>query len=158
MPAKQAQAGFTLIELIVIMILLGVLSAVAYPRLSGTQFDEVGFRDQVAATLGYARKAAVAQRRNVSVSLSGNTLKFRIANDTPDVTGQFIVPAVESHDLLLPGVGAAQIIPRGAATLSGPAKLVFSPLGAAPPGTYIYTINSSTARSVTVDFVSGYVY
>ena len=158
MPAKQAQAGFTLIELIVIMILLGVLSAVAYPRLSGTQFDEVGFRDQVAATLGYARKAAVAQRRNVSVSLSGNTLKFRIANDTPDVTGQFIVPAAASRDLLLPGVGAAQITPRGAATLSGPATLVFTPLGAAPPGTYIYTITGSMTRSVTVDFVSGYVY
>ena len=158
MPAKQAQAGFTLIELIVIMILLGVLSAVAYPRLSGTQFDEVGFRDQVAATLGYARKAAVAQRRNVSVSLSGNSLKFRIANNIADPTDPFSVPAAASRDLLLPGVGAAQIAPRGAATLSGPATLVFTPLGAAAPGTYIYTIAGSMTRTVTVDSASGYVY
>ena len=70
---KQSM-GFTLIELIMVMVILGILSAIAVPRFAGNSvFQSRGFADQVLATLRYAQKAAIAQHRLVCVSLSNAT-------------------------------------------------------------------------------------
>ncbi len=76
------QRGFTLVELVTIMILMGILAAVAIPRFAGTSaFETRGFADQTVASLQYARKMAVAAGRNVCVSASsgGNTLTMTMA-------------------------------------------------------------------------------
>lgn len=65
-------AGFTLVELIMTMIIIGIISAVAIPRFFDTDvFRARGFADQVQAALRYAQKVAIAQHRNVFVRLNG---------------------------------------------------------------------------------------
>ena len=55
--ARRRARGFTLIELIMVLLLLGILAVFALPRIDLTRgFDEVGYRDAVRATLEYARK------------------------------------------------------------------------------------------------------
>ena len=52
----DAQLGFTLVELIMTMIVIGILGAVAAPRFFNTNvFQSRGFADQAQATLRYAR-------------------------------------------------------------------------------------------------------
>jgi MSHA pilin protein MshC len=154
----RRQAGFTIIELVAIIVLIGIISAVAYPRMAVDGFDETGYRDQVMASLAFARKAAVAQRRYVQVTLTGNALSFRIANSTPESLSGTTFAGAAGRDLILPGSDSAQIAPRGRTGLAGPITLVFSPLGIATSTSYLYTVTGSAVRTLRVDEMTGYVY
>lgn len=78
--------GFTMVELILVIVVAGILATVAAPRMMGrTGFDTRGFADQLAATVRFAQKLAVAQRRDVYVQLTANdaTLCYLAAAPCP---------------------------------------------------------------------------
>ena len=90
-PAKRGisitrgQPGFTLIELVVMMIVIGILAVVVVPRFSLLRgYDEVGYRDKVKAALEFARKTAVAQRRYACAVVSGYDLTLTIESVMPE--------------------------------------------------------------------------
>ena len=60
--------GYTMVELIVVMLLITILSALALPRLldRGT-LNERGFRDQLKTMLEHGRRVATVQERDVCV-------------------------------------------------------------------------------------------
>lgn len=69
----SVHAGFSLVELIVVIVLLGIMAAVFIPRWQGgSGFEERALHDQVVAALRYAQKSAVAARRTVCVSFSSS--------------------------------------------------------------------------------------
>ena len=84
------QRGFTLVELITIMVIIGILAAVAAPRFFDRNgFDSRGFYDQTISTLRYAQKVAIAQHRFVCVSFPANnsmTLTYGTTNNCVDGT------------------------------------------------------------------------
>ena len=153
--------GFTTVELVITIVLIGILAAVAMPRMNLIGgFDEVGFRDQVVAALEFARKTAVAQRRCVQVSLSGSTLSFRIANDVPEGANATNFSGALGRDLILPGSNGGQISPRASGTTitDGPPNLVFHPLGKTSDSSSVtYTIHGESDHVITVDYGTGYV-
>ena len=67
----RACRGFTLTELVIIIIIVGIMAAVAMPRFFGREFDERGFRDGVKAAIQHARHMATASRRFVCVTNTG---------------------------------------------------------------------------------------
>jgi MSHA pilin protein MshC len=65
------QRGFTLTELITILVIAGILAAVAVPRFFDNDvFLSFGAADQVRAALRYGQKVAIAQHRNVNVTIT----------------------------------------------------------------------------------------
>lgn len=83
---RGSSRGFTMVELVLVLVVAGILAAVAVPRMVGrTGFDTRGFADQLAATVRFAQKLAISQRRDVFVSLTANnaTLCYDAACATP---------------------------------------------------------------------------
>jgi MSHA pilin protein MshC len=63
--------GFTTVELVVVMVVMGLLAAVAVPRLtSRTVLQERGVQDQLRGLLRSSRQLAVTQGRDVCVLLT----------------------------------------------------------------------------------------
>ncbi|WP_290368615.1 prepilin-type N-terminal cleavage/methylation domain-containing protein [Massilia sp. Bi118] len=77
-------AGFTMVELIVVLILVGILGAIGAARFfDRAGFDAAAFGDQSAAMLRYAQKLAIAQRRKVYVQTSTSGLSLCYASASP---------------------------------------------------------------------------
>jgi len=67
----QGQRGFTLVELITILVIAGILAVAALPRFfDNNAFQERGTADQIVAALRYGQKVAVAQRRTAGVTVT----------------------------------------------------------------------------------------
>lgn len=160
------QCGFTLVELLVTMVVIAILAVVALPRFSlVTGYDEIGYRDQVRATLEFARKSAVAQRRYVCVSRTGSNLAVSIDLAIPETRLPTICP--RQQNLNLPGSGSNTIVPRGTTTLLGTsaAHVVFDALGrpwtsasATASTSAIFTVHGESDYVVTVEAETGYVH
>jgi MSHA pilin protein MshC len=64
-------SGFTLVELVGVLVIVAVLAMVAVPRFfSKSSFDARAFSDQTQSMLRYAQKLAIAQNRPVFVLLT----------------------------------------------------------------------------------------
>ena len=156
----QSQTGFTLVELIMVMVLMGILATVALPRFNFSGFNEVGFRDKLKATLEFARKSAVAQRRITCITLAGNSLALTIDNVPTDAPGAGTCPrqlVLSVSDAACGGPANAVCAPNGIA-LAGPAAISFDPLGR-PSAAAVYTVTGGTSGyTINVTAETGYVY
>lgn len=81
---RRPQRGFTLVELIAVLLLLGVLSAMLLPRLGGAfSLRDAAWRDQVLAALQHARTLAAGHRRLVCASVATGEVRLAIAAANP---------------------------------------------------------------------------
>lgn len=70
----RPESGFTLVELVVILVIVGILAVVVIPRFTGsTAFDARGFHDQFTTDLRYAQTVAVATQCPVTVSVTAGS-------------------------------------------------------------------------------------
>jgi MSHA pilin protein MshC len=70
----DTQKGFTLVELIAVITVVGILAAVAGPKFIGNDvFETRGAQGTLLAALRYAQKTAIAQRKVVYVNVNATT-------------------------------------------------------------------------------------
>ena len=158
---RQRLSGFSMVELITVLVIIGIMGVAVMPRFGQvTAFYETGYRDKVKATLEYARKSAVAQRRYSCVSRVGNDLLVTIDQGVPEAYAggcPATVLALPADDSDCNPVEANRICPRAGVTLAGSAAIVFSPLGA-PSAAGVYTVTGGAVQTITVEAETGYVH
>jgi len=159
-PGLRKHHGFTMVELIVVMVLLGILAVAILPRLStSTAFGEAGFHSEVVAALRYAQKTAVSHRRLVCAQLTTTTLTLQIAASNPAAAcGAALLRAPNGADAFASTTSASLALTAGAL----PATLFFQPDGrittsAAGAGLWGAGILVADMPAITVTGGTGYV-
>ena len=152
------QHGFTMVELITVMVIVGVLAAVAVPRFfdRGT-FDSRGFHDQVISTLRYAQKAAIAERRLVCISFPSSTRI--VVNTAANFADSACNTDLQSPSGTYPAGQTTYTVdaPSGV-TLSGYAGFNFNALGRPGIGVTQSITVSGYAAPIAVEMETGYVH
>ena len=164
-PFAGATAGFTLIELIAVLLLTGILAIAVLPRMADrSAFDSRGFTDTTRATLQHARRVAIAQRRTVCVTFpSSSSLTLGIAS------------AAETLDCSTPGTMNGPKATPASATLTAkagsgvaysatPTALNFNGLGQPTTSAGVALTSARTIQvvgvgnAITVEAATGYVH
>ena len=148
---SASQVGFSLIELVVVIVILGIIAVTAVPRLLDRQiFDSRGFSDQAISALRYAQKQAIGQRRTVCVAFASATLTLTIAS----------VADMATCDTNLAGPSGPSpykvTANSGVAFAAVPTNFQFNALGQASIGQTMSI--SGASGSITVEQDTGYVH
>lgn len=161
MAPQKPPHGFTIVELVVVLIVVGVMAVVAIPRLSTLAPQERGFRDGVFTTLTHARRVAMASRRYVCVTINGTTVSVtRDVNTSPETASSINC----SQAVPLPARMAAcaqtnQVCAPNGVTLGGNSSVIFDPQGRSisTPGTVADALVNVNQTSITVAGETGLV-
>ena len=172
-----ASAGFTMVELIVTIIILGILAAVAGPKFFSTgKFEEMGFADVTANALRYGNKVALATGCDTRVVKTVIDSKTVIAAYQRDASGTTCTDTTAAFTQKVKPVGYVgddnthlkKEIPNGISLTDfdlyfdskGKPFNYLSHPGTALASAYTITIQASgsgTSRSVTIEPETGYV-
>lgn len=144
------ERGFTLIELIMVIVIAGIIAIFAAPRMfDADAFKSRGFSDQVQATLRYAQKIAIAQRRNVCVAMTAATVSLSIA-------GAAGTASACVANLPLPSGGSSVTAPSNITLAYTSAGFNFDALGSTATRQTITV--SGEANAIVVEAGTGYVH
>lgn len=144
-------SGFTIVELVVIISILGLLAAVLGPRFAGRDaFASRGFYDEAQSVVRYAHKTAIAWRRPVFVCVTATA----VSAGTVAGCGTLLV-----H----PATGAALTATAPSGVTLTPVSFSFDGAGRPSPNAQVTIAFASTvagdpARQIVVEAETGYAH
>ncbi|MDO8464478.1 MAG: prepilin-type N-terminal cleavage/methylation domain-containing protein [Gallionella sp.] len=157
----SVKAGFTLVELAITIVIIGVLAAAVAPRFYDVDvFQSRGFADQVQATLRYAQKAAIAKRRNVCVAFTDSTVAVSSASASGTASScNYYLMSLTGWSAVISSTTLSQsgvwiTAPSGTTFSTIPQGFKFDSLGRPSVGTF-GVIGTTT---ITVETETGYVH
>jgi MSHA pilin protein MshC len=115
---RQGARGFTMVELLVVIVMLGALAAVVMPKMDaalGLRTDAA--RDEVLSALRYAGQTAVSHRRLVCADVSATAVTLRIASIRPASTCNSALGGPDGGSAFTANAGNAALAVTPAGTL-----------------------------------------
>lgn len=147
--------GFTLTELLMVVVLVGVLAVAVLPRFDRQPFDEAAFALELTAALRYAQRLAVASGCPVQAvaDAAADTLSLYFPDGSGASCGAsagFTVPVPSPR-----GGGAYVVAAGNDVDLTTSASFFFDALGRPQPGGVVLAVGG---RSIVVEPQTGYVH
>ena len=162
MTTPSHHRGFTLTELIVTLVLVGILAVFVAPKFAGMNtVRERSEYDKVLSAITYARKAAVAKRRYACVSVSSTAVTLTVDANPPESTATPFggtCPFATALDLASRDQACSasnQTCLKYSTIASTPGTFQFDPLGRAST---TVTITMAGYPPITVEGETGYVH
>ena len=151
----RREIGFTIVELVAVMVIIGIIAAISAPRFVGVDaFDARGSYSTLTAALRYAQKTAIAQRRNVYANVNTSTRSVCLGY-TSNCSSAVIDPATQ--------VAYAKTLSSNVAITASATPLGFDGLGRPiPNASATFTIQNTVVpsepiRTITIEQDTGYV-
>ncbi len=152
MVCPSRASGFTLIELIMVIVVLGALSLFVAPSFSSkSSFDTLSFHQELKTAIRFAHKLSIASGCEVQVALTANSYSLFYPNTTCNPPDAFGANAV-NHP-----------VQSGAYTGNSPSGISISNFGnffftasGAPSSSGTITINPG-GRQIVVNALTGFV-
>ena len=135
--------GYSLAELVVVVVIAAIMAALAIPLFNQPQIDATWYHEQVRAGVRYAQRTAVAQRRQVFVLVEAGP---RLALCYADPCGARVTELSTGNIFVLNA-------PTGLALSISASPLSFNGLGQPSSGA---TVNVG-GKLVTINAETGYV-
>jgi len=143
---RRRERGFTLAELVIVIVITAIIAAIAIPQLNPTALDAVWFHDQARSTVRYAQRTAVAQRRCVFVSVVPPQLGLFYGDPNCVITGAAVSDLASGQPVVISA-------PAGVALSAAPNPFRFNGLGQPSAAATV----SVGARTITINAETGYV-
>lgn len=149
-PFVRGDRGFSLVELIVVILLLGIMAVFTAPRLQRTQINELGFFQGTLAAIRYAHKVAIASGCDVRVDVTPSSVSLSYAgNPVTCGTGGVVDPSSNSP---------FSVTAPGGASIAG-ASFVFDMVGDPSVGQDLIVTNADTStRTIRVVDDTGFSF
>jgi prepilin-type N-terminal cleavage/methylation domain-containing protein len=178
---RRNHRGFTLLELIVVLIIMGLMSAVVIPRLVGpmSNLDLKTASQKISASLRYVRSRAASEKRAYVALFDFDNNRLVITHFTipPSVKGDFHINDREAYDRMLAeppndekdrpnelktynlpdGIKLAKGVSREGDFNSGFFRILFFPSGGSSGGEITVASERGRQYKINVDFITGNV-
>lgn len=157
--------GFTLIELIMVMVLIGIIAVVVGPRFfSSDEFGENAFVEELLTTSQYAHQLAVASGCRTQLTLTATSYELRRDGNCMGAGApEFASAAGLAPDPVEGDMGVSGNAPGGVSIAAAISPLIFLPngtitdAGGAVVGDVVVTVSGAGSRSFTLTGRTGYV-
>ena len=178
MVVQNSRGGFTLLELIVVLVIISLMSALVVPKLVGpmSSLDLKTASKKISASLRYARSQAASEKTTYLALFDFDNNRLVIINPTP-TNGDLSINNQEAIERILEeqqdhhkerpgglktyklpnGVKLAKVFSKEGEVNSGIFPVFFFPSGGSSGGEITVANEQGRQYKVTVDFITGTV-
>jgi prepilin-type N-terminal cleavage/methylation domain-containing protein len=153
--SKSKQNGFTLIEIIIVIVIISIAALIAIPMLGSAGDIQVrAAADMIAADLEYAKSMAVSRQKSYWVIFDTAAESYRLEDDTGIITHP--VNAGKLYSVNFKNDSRVNQVNIYSVSFAG-SQVVFDYLGSPDNGGQIVLTGGGKTVTVSVEAVTGYI-